>query len=56
MRIRPDPDAHLGPWIRIQRYEMKGKAEFNQQIFEGLFGRKLYFFKSATKKVAYLKD
>ena len=24
---------HLGPWIRIQRYKMKGKAEFNQKIF-----------------------
>ena len=23
---------HLGPWIQIQRYKMKGKAEFNQQI------------------------
>ena len=23
---------HLGPWIRIQRYTMKGKAEFNQQF------------------------
>ena len=34
---------------------MKGKAEFNQQIFGVFFGRKLYFFKSATKKVAYLK-
>ena len=23
---------HLGPWIRIQRYKTKGKAEFNQQL------------------------
>ena len=22
---------HLGPWIRIQRYKMMGKVEFNQQ-------------------------
>ena len=22
---------HFGPWIRIQRYKMMGKAEFNQQ-------------------------
>ena len=25
----------LSPWIRIQRYKMQGKAEFNQQIFFG---------------------
>ena len=31
---------HLGPWI--QRYKMKGKAEFNQQFFF-FFRRKLYF-------------
>ena len=43
MRIRPDPDAHLGPWIRIQRYEMKGKAEFNQKIFGGfLVGNNIF--------------
>ena len=29
IRIR----IHLGPWIRIQGYNMKKKAEFNQQIF-----------------------
>ena len=23
----------LGPWIRIQRYKMKGKAELNQHFF-----------------------
>ena len=28
---------HLGPWIRIQGYKLKGKAEFNQQIFVGFF-------------------
>ena len=27
-----DPDGY-----RIQRYEMKGKAEFNQQMFGGIF-------------------
>ena len=31
---------------------MKGKAEFNQQIVELFFS---YFFKSETKKVAYMK-
>ena len=40
----------LGPWIRIQRYKMMGKAEFNQ-----VFCRNLYFFIYETKKVAYLK-
>ena len=34
---------------------MKGKAEFTQQISGVFFGRKLYFFKSATKKVGYPK-
>ena len=32
-------------WIRIQRYKIKGKAEFNQQIFE------VYIFKSELQKV-----
>ena len=33
---------HLSPWIQIQRYKMKGKAEFNRHkpLF---FRRKLYF-------------
>ena len=39
--------------IRVQRYKIKGKLEFNQKNFV-FFGRKLYFFKSASKKVAYL--
>ena len=34
---------------------MKGKAEFNQQIVELFFSSKSYFFKSETKKVAYMK-
>ena len=34
---------------------MKTKAEFNQQIFWWFFGRKLFFFKSASKKVPNLK-
>ena len=44
---------HLGPWIRIpmQRYKMKRKAEFNQQIFWGFFVGN-YIFKSEPKKVA----
>ena len=35
---------HLWPWIRIRikRYKMKGKAEFNQQSFGGIFLRKFY--------------
>ena len=45
---------HLGPWIRKQRYKMKGKAKFNQQIFWGFLVGNYIFFKSATKKVAYL--
>ena len=32
---------HLSPWIQIQRYKMKGKAEFNKQIFGVFFRRKL---------------
>ena len=48
IRIR----IHLGPWIRIriQRYKMKGKAEFNQQIFWGSLCRKLYFSSLNLKK------
>ena len=34
---------------------MKGKAECNQQFLGGFFCRKLHFFKSETKEVAYLK-
>ena len=32
----------LGPWIRIQRYKIKRKAEFNQKSCWGFFLRKLY--------------
>ena len=35
----------------IDLYKMKGKAEFNQQIFGSVFRRKL-FFKSEPKTVA----
>ena len=45
---------HLGPWIRIQRYKMKGKAEFNQHFFLFFFGKKLYFSSLNPKKVANL--
>ena len=46
---------HLGPWIRIriQGYNIKGKAEFNQQIF-GFLCWKLYFSSLKLKKLAYL--
>ena len=27
---------HLGPWIRIQRYKIEGKAEFIQRSFRFL--------------------
>ena len=27
-----NPDS-FGSWIRIQRYKVKGKAEYNQQFF-----------------------
>ena len=47
-------DVDLGPWIRIQRYRIKGKAEFNRQNFGVFFLRKLSFFKSEPKKVANL--
>ena len=43
---------HLGPWIRIriQRYKMKGKAEFNQlKVF---FSQEIIFFNSEPDKVA----
>ena len=36
--------------IRIQRYKMKGKAEFNQQSFWGSFRRKLHFSSLNLKK------
>ena len=35
--------VHLDPWIRIQGYEMKGKAEFNQQK-SGFFFAGNYIF------------
>ena len=41
--------------IRIQRYKMKEKAEFNQQfLFLFFFSQKIIFFKSEPKKVANL--
>ena len=39
--------------IRIQRYKMKGIAEFNQQFF-AFFFQETIFFKSKHKKVANL--
>ena len=41
------------PWIRIQGYKIKGKAEFNQQIFR-VFFQGNYIFQVETKIVAYL--
>ena len=38
IRIR----IHLGLWIRIQGYNIKGKAEFNQQIFEFFVGNSIF--------------
>ena len=50
-----DVDLDPDPWIRtwIPEYKIKGKAEFNQQIFWGFCGK--YTFKSETKKVASSK-
>ena len=54
----PDPVGSGFIWVpgsgSGSRGKMQGKAEFNQQIF-GFFCRKLYFSKSETRKVAYLK-
>ena len=58
MEIRSDPHSFwsvesgsaFGMPIRIQGYKIKGKAEFNQQIFKGFFGRKLYFSRLKLKK------
>ena len=33
---------HLGPRIRIQGYKMKGKAEFNQQVFVFFVGNSTF--------------
>ena len=54
IRIRSDPHsiAAFRMRITIQGYKIKGKAEFNQQIFE-FFLLEIIFFKSETKKVAY---
>ena len=38
--------------IRIKRYKMKGKAEFNKQFFGVFFSQDIIFFKSEPKKVA----
>ena len=52
-----DPDPyHLGSWSRIliQRYQMKEKAEFNQQSVGVFSCREIIFFKSETKRVSIL--
>ena len=41
---------HLGLWIRIQRYKIKGeKAEFNQR--KSFFSQEIIFFKSEPKDI-----
>ena len=44
IRIR----IHLGPWIRIQGYKIKEKAEFNQKNV--VFCKKFYFSSLKLKK------
>ena len=42
---------HLGPWIRIQMYKMKGKVECNQHIIKAFLLE--FFLKTLNlKKVA----
>ena len=43
----------LGPWIRIQGYESKGKQSLTDK-FLVFFCRELYFSSLKLKKVAYL--
>ena len=50
IRIR----IHLGPWIRIQSYKIKGKASLTNNFF-GFVWVGNYIFSICNKKVAYLK-
>ena len=57
--VDPDPVGSAFIWVRgsgsaFRRYIMKGKAEFNQQIFGVFFRRKLYFSSLNLKKAANL--
>ena len=42
---------HLGLWVRIQRYKMKEKTEFNQQN-SSFFSQKKYTFKAIFPDVS----